>query len=128
VVIRSYTRESGVRNLEREIAAICRAVAKDVAQGKTEKQIHYCRQHPYLPRSHQVLLRGGGTHQIFRVATGLAWTPTGGDYSSSKSTKMRGKGALSLTGQLGDVMKESAQAALSYIRSKYGDYEIPRFL
>jgi ATP-dependent Lon protease len=59
------------------------------------------------------------------VATGLAWTPTGGDILFIESTKMRGKGNLSLTGQLGDVMKESAQAALSYIRSKASDYDIP---
>ncbi len=64
VVIRSHTRESGVRNLEREIAAICRAVAKDVAQGKTEKQINNRRQHPYVPRSDKILLRGSRADEI----------------------------------------------------------------
>ena len=124
-LIRSYTRESGVRNLEREIAAVCRAVAKDVAQGKTEKQIVTAESiHGYLgPIKHfsEVAERT----KYSGVATGLAWTPTGGDILFIESTKMRGKGNLSLTGQLGDVMKESAQAALSYIRSKASDYDIP---
>jgi ATP-dependent Lon protease len=124
VVIRSYTRESGVRNLEREIAAICRAVAKDVAEGKTEKQtITADSIHGYLgPIKHfsEVAERT----KYSGVATGLAWTPTGGDILFIESTKMRGKGNLTLTGQLGDVMKESAQAALSYIRSKAADYNI----
>ncbi len=125
VIIRSYTRESGVRNLEREIAAVCRAVAKDVAQGKTDKQTVTADSiHGYLgPIKHfsEVAERT----KYSGVATGLAWTPTGGDILFIESTKMRGKGGLSLTGQLGDVMKESAQAALSYIRSKAGDFEIP---
>ncbi len=125
VIIRSYTRESGVRNLEREIAAVCRAVAKDVAQDKTEKQIVTAESvHDYLgPIKHfsEVAERT----KYSGVATGLAWTPTGGDILFIESTKMRGKGGLSLTGQLGDVMKESAQAALSYIRSKASDFDIP---
>ncbi|HVN96285.1 MAG TPA: endopeptidase La [Syntrophorhabdaceae bacterium] len=125
VIVRSYTRESGVRNLEREIAAVCRAVAKDVAQDKTEKQTVTAESiHGYLgPIKHfsEVAERT----KYSGVATGLAWTPTGGDILFIESTKMRGKGGLSLTGQLGDVMKESAQAALSYIRSKAGDYDIP---
>ncbi len=124
-IIRSYTRESGVRNLEREIATICRAVAKDVAEGKTEKRIIK------EENLHQFL----GPIKYFSevaertkysgVATGLAWTPTGGDIIFVESTKMRGKGNLSLTGQLGDVMKESAQAALSYVRSKAQEFNIP---
>lgn len=125
VVIRSYTRESGVRNLEREIAAICRAVAKDVAQGKMEKQTVTAESiHTFLGPI-KFFSEVAERTKYSGVATGLAWTPTGGDILFIESTKMRGKGALSLTGQLGDVMKESAQAALSYIRSKYGDYEIP---
>jgi len=125
VIIRSYTRESGVRNLEREIATICRAVAKDVAEGKNEKKIITADSiHSYLgPIKHfsEVAERT----KYAGVATGLAWTPTGGDILFIESTKMRGKGNLSLTGQLGDVMKESAQAALSYIRSKASEYNIP---
>jgi ATP-dependent Lon protease len=125
VIIRSYTREAGVRNLEREVAAVCRAVAKDVAQEKTEKQVVTAESiHGYLgPIKHfsEVAERT----KYSGVATGLAWTPTGGDILFIESTKMRGKGNLSLTGQLGDVMKESAQAALSYIRSKASDFNIP---
>ncbi len=125
VVIRSHTRESGVRNLEREIAAICRAVAKDVAQGKTDKQtITADSIHTFLGPI-KFFSEVAERTKYSGVATGLAWTPTGGDILFIESTKMRGKGGLSLTGQLGDVMKESAQAALSYIRSKYGDYKIP---
>ncbi|MCX5815983.1 MAG: endopeptidase La [Proteobacteria bacterium] len=124
IIIRSYTRESGVRNLEREIAAICRAVAKNVAEGDTEKKVVTAGSiHGYLGPI-KVFSEVAERTKYSGVATGLAWTPTGGDILFIESTKMRGKGALSLTGQLGDVMKESAQAALSYIRSKAADYEI----
>ncbi len=124
VIIRSYTRESGVRNLEREIAAICRSVAKDVAQGKTEKKVITGESiHGYLGPV-KFFAEVAERTKYSGVATGLAWTPTGGDILFIESTKMRGKGSLSLTGQLGDVMKESAQAALSYIRSKANDYQI----
>jgi ATP-dependent Lon protease len=117
-IINSYTREAGVRNLEREIAAICRAVAKEVAEGKQEKVT------VELDMLHKFL----GPVKFFSeiaertsdpgVATGLAWTPTGGDIIFVEATKMNGEKGLSLTGQLGEVMKESAQAALSYVRSK----------
>jgi ATP-dependent Lon protease len=118
VIINSYTREAGVRNLEREVAAVCRGVAKDVAQGMTEKVV-------IGPETLHKLL---GPVKFFPevaertsepgVATGLAWTPTGGDIIFVEATKMRGEKGLTLTGQLGDVMKESAQAALTYVRSK----------
>ena len=125
VIIRSYTRESGVRNLEREIAAVCRAVAKDVAMGKTDKQTVTAESiHGYLGAIKHFSEVAERT-KYSGVATGLAWTPTGGEILFIESTKMRGKGGLSLTGQLGDVMKESAQAALSYIRSKASDFDIP---
>ncbi len=125
IVIRSYTRESGVRNLEREIAAICRAVAKLVAEGDTEKKIITLESiHGYLGPI-KFFSEIAERTKYSGVATGLAWTSTGGDILFIESTKMRGKGNLSLTGQLGDVMKESAQAALSYIRSKAGEYKIP---
>jgi ATP-dependent Lon protease len=125
IVIRSYTRESGVRNLEREIATICRAVAKLVAEGDTEKKIITLESiHGYLGPI-KFFSEIAERTKYSGVATGLAWTPTGGDILFIESTKMRGKGNLSLTGQLGDVMKESAQAALSYIRSKAGEYQIP---
>jgi ATP-dependent Lon protease len=118
IIISSYTREAGVRNLEREIATICRGVAKDVARGIKEKVA-------IVPEN---LHRFLGPVKFFPevadrtsdpgVATGLAWTPTGGDIIFVEATKMRGEKGLTLTGQLGDVMKESAQAALAYVRSK----------
>ena len=118
VIINSYTREAGVRNLEREIAAICRGVAKDVAQGISEKvvvgpeQLHkFLGPVKFFPEVAERTSEPG-------VATGLAWTPTGGDIIFVEATKMRGEKGLTLTGQLGDVMKESAQAALTYVRSK----------
>lgn len=124
VVIRSYTRESGVRNLEREIATICRAVAKDVAEGMTDKKIITAESiHGYLGPI-KFFSEVAERVKYSGVATGLAWTPTGGDILFIESTKMRGKGNLTLTGQLGDVMKESAQAALSYIRGKAADFNI----
>ncbi|MEW6375707.1 MAG: endopeptidase La [Thermodesulfobacteriota bacterium] len=118
MIISSYTREAGVRNLEREIAAICRGVAKDVARGINEK----------VMIGPEILHKFLGPVKFFPevaertsdpgVATGLAWTPTGGDIIFVEATKMRGEKGLTLTGQLGDVMKESAQAALAYVRSK----------
>jgi ATP-dependent Lon protease len=123
-IINSYTREAGVRNLEREIAAACRGVAKDVAQGKNEK----------VTVNPEVLHRFLGPVKFFPevaertsepgVATGLAWTPSGGDIIFVEATKMRGEKGLNLTGQLGDVMKESAQAALAYVRTKAKDLGI----
>jgi len=117
-IIISYTREAGVRNLEREIAAICRGVAKDVARGIMEKVVI----------NSEILHKFLGPVKFFPevaertsdpgVATGLAWTPTGGDIIFVEATKMRGEKGLTLTGQLGDVMKESAQAALAYVRTK----------
>ncbi|MGD0233865.1 MAG: endopeptidase La [Syntrophorhabdales bacterium] len=125
LVVRSYTKEAGVRNMEREIAAICRSVARDVAEGKTEKT------NVVVDDIHKLLGPIKFYSEIAErtkysgVATGLAWTSTGGDIIFVEATKMKGKGVLSLTGQLGDVMKESAQAALSYIRSKAQDFNIP---
>ncbi len=117
-IIAQYTREAGVRNLEREIANIFRKVAKKIAEGKTQrylvtpKTMHkYLGIPKYLPEAEQEKDEVG-------VATGLAWTETGGDIMYVEATIMRGKGGLTLTGHLGDVMKESAQAALSYVRAK----------
>jgi ATP-dependent Lon protease len=125
IIIRSYTREAGVRNLEREIAAVCRAVAQEVAEGKTEKtRVKADDLHKFLgPIKHYSEVAERTKYS--GVATGLAWTPTGGDIIFIEATKMRGKGNPPLlTGQLGDVMKESAQAAWSYIRSKAQDFNI----
>ena len=117
-VISQYTREAGLRNLEREIAALARKVAKQVASGKKEKTVvtpslvhEYLGIPRYMPEDEQETDEVG-------VATGLAWTPVGGEILYIEATSMNGKGQLTLTGKLGDVMKESAQAALSYARSK----------
>lgn len=116
-IISFFTREAGVRNLEREIASVCRKVARKVAEGKK-----------HLTRiTAQNIERYLGPPKVFRdqlqkknrvgVATGVAWTAAGGEILFVETTKMKGKGNLTLTGSLGDVMKESAQAALSYAKS-----------
>ena len=117
-LISQYTREAGVRNLEREIANLCRKVAKKIAEGKEKifvvnaQNIHrYLGVPKFLPEEEIEKDEVG-------VSTGLAWTETGGDIIYVEATTMKGKGHLTLTGQLGDVMKESAQAALSYVRSR----------
>jgi len=117
-IISHYTREAGVRNLEREIANIMRKVAKKVAEGKglgypvNPDNLHkYLGVPKFLPETELEKDEIG-------VATGLAWTEAGGDVLYIEATGMKGKGQLTLTGHLGDVMKESAQAALSYVRSR----------
>ena len=117
-IIRSYTREAGLRNLEREIGRVCRKVARAVTEGQTER-VHV------TPEKVREFL---GPERFFSevaertgepgVATGLAYTPNGGDILFIESTKMGGKKGLTLTGHLGEVMKESAQAALSYVRAR----------
>jgi ATP-dependent Lon protease len=123
-IINQYTQEAGLRNLEREIAAACRKVARQVASGeKTVRKIHTDNLDQFLGRpkvfQDELLKRD----QI-GVATGLAWTPVGGDILFVEATAMRGRGVLTLTGQLGDVMKESAQAAISYARSHAKEFGI----
>jgi len=118
-IIREYTREAGVRNLERQIGSICRKVATAIAEGKSVAPVRVTvRDVPrYLGRPRffpETALRT----QIPGVATGLGWTPTGGDIQFFEATRMSGQKGFQITGQLGDVMKESAQAALSYVRSK----------
>jgi len=117
-VIVAYTREAGVRNLERRIADICRAVAVEVASGRTEKRVIDEQDVVEILGPEKFYNEVAERTEVSGVATGLAWTPTGGDILFIEATKMPGKGSLTLTGQLGDVMKESAQAALSYVRSK----------
>jgi ATP-dependent Lon protease len=117
-VVRAYTREAGVRQLERELGAICRGVATRVAEGLKETvTVEREAVQEYLgPQKffNEIALRTS----LPGVATGLAWTPVGGDILFVEATKMPGEGRLQLTGQLGDVMKESAQAALSLIKSR----------
>ncbi len=127
-IVRAYTREAGVRNLERQIAAICRGVAKEVASGKTEKTIVNAEMVPKFLGPEKYFSEVAERIDEPGVATGLAWTPMGGDILFVEATKMEGKGKLILTGQLGDVMKESAQAALSYIRAHAIELEVdPKF-
>ncbi len=118
-VIDSYTREAGVRNLEREMANVIRAIAVLVAEGKSGEleRITTARIEEFLGPAKHISEVAERTAEP-GVATGLAWTPVGGDILFIEATKMIGKGQLVLTGQLGDVMKESAQAALSFIRSR----------
>ncbi len=124
-IISDYTREAGLRNLEREIATICRGVAKEYAQGKKEAVVvNKERLHSFLGPI-KFFSEIAERTSVPGVATGLAWTPTGGDIIFVEATKMKGKKSLALTGSLGDVMKESAQAALSYIRSNSKDLSVP---
>lgn len=117
-IINAYTREAGVRNLEREIATICRAVAKEVSEGRTDPaNVTVEDLHPLLGPIKFFSEVAERTAQP-GVAIGLAWTPTGGDIIFVEATKMPGKGNLILTGHLGEVMKESAAAALSAVRSR----------
>ena len=117
-LIRSYTREAGVRQLERELGSVCRTVATRVVEGLKETItvdegfLHSCLGPPKF--FNEIALRTS----LPGVATGLAWTPFGGDILFVEATKMAGDGKLLLTGQLGDVMKESAQAALSLVKSR----------
>ena len=116
-IISGYTREAGVRNLEREIAAICRGVASQIAEGMIEKTSITARDiHKFLGAVRVTSETAARTSKP-GVVMGLAWTPTGGDLLFIEATSMKGKGGLTLTGQLGDVMKESATAALSFIRA-----------
>jgi ATP-dependent Lon protease len=117
-VIREYTRESGVRNLEREIATICRKVARKVAEGETEKiTVAEDAVTDYLGPKRFTYGLAEEQDEI-GAATGLTWSEVGGDVITVEAILMNGRGKLTLTGQLGDVMKESAEAALSYCRSR----------
>jgi ATP-dependent Lon protease len=117
-IISDYTREAGVRGLEREIGTVCRKIARQVAEGTLTRKVTISG-----PKVRELL----GKRRVFRemrrrtaepgVATGLAWTPVGGDVLFVEATSMGGRGRLTITGQLGDVMRESAQAALSWVRS-----------
>ncbi len=124
-MIAGYTREAGVRNLERKIATIARGAARDIAEGKTEKAVvaqdslsKYLGHQRFFPDVAERINRPG-------IALGLAWTPVGGDILFIEATRMKGKGGLVLTGQLGDVMKESVQAAVSFIAANARALGVP---
>ncbi|HKE82155.1 MAG TPA: endopeptidase La [Vicinamibacterales bacterium] len=125
-LIQRYTREAGVRNLEREISSICRKVArKVVVEGKSFKEditAEKVTEYLGVPRFRPSLAE---ERNEVGIATGLAWTEVGGELLVSEATLMTGKGKLTLTGKLGDVMQESAQAALSYVRSKAAELNLP---
>ncbi len=125
-IIRHYTREAGVRELERTIATICRKVARKIVEENKQIKIHITSNllHEYLgPRK----FRYGEAEEKdeIGVATGLAWTEAGGDILSIEVSVVPGTGKLILTGKLGEIMQESAQAALSYARSKAKEYNLP---
>jgi ATP-dependent Lon protease len=124
-IIEKYTREAGVRNLEREIASVCRKLARRVVkEGPSvtltiapEALSDYLGVPKYRPKEKEHKDEVG-------VAVGLAWTEVGGEILTIEATRMTGKGKLTLTGKLGDVMQESAHAALSYVRSRAADFGI----
>jgi ATP-dependent Lon protease len=124
-VIRGYTREAGVRNLEREIGALCRKVARRRAEGNEtpieitpDVVVEFLGAPKFLDEEMEERTKEPG------VAIGLAWTPAGGEVLFIEASKMAGSGSLTLTGQLGDVMKESARAALSWLRTHAKEYNI----
>jgi ATP-dependent Lon protease len=125
--IRHYTKESGVRNLEREIATVCRKVAVEVV--KTDREAHVVvtakNLQKYLGAPKFRTSKGEEVAKV-GVATGLAWTELGGELLAIEVTIMSGKGKLTITGKLGDVMQESAQAAMSYVRSRAGELGLER--
>src|SRR4030095_13098719 len=127
VIIRNYTREAGVRNLQREIASICRKVTRSVVKNgdrnafkiDEENVIDYIGIPKYRSNRHE-------SQNEIGFVTGLAWTEVGGEILTTEALLMEGKGKLTLTGKLGDVMQESAQAAMSYVRSRAQMFGIPK--
>lgn len=117
-IIHDYTREAGIRNLKREIATLCRKAAKDIASGEKKSILVTADMLHLLLGPVKFFSEVADRTSEAGVATGLAWTQAGGDILFIEATSMPGTGKLLLTGQLGDVMKESAQAAMSYIRTK----------
>ncbi len=132
-IIRHYTRESGVRNLERQLASICRKIARSVIEARSEKgkrkesqpkiefKIDVDRVHELLGIIKYRKQRASENNEI-GLATGLAWTEMGGEVLFTECTTMKGKGDVQLTGKLGEVMQESARAALSYVRARSSNY------
>jgi ATP-dependent Lon protease len=116
-IIEEYTREAGVRNLERQIGTVARKIAREVAEGKVDSKVKIsAKRARELLGKRRVFSETRRRTKVPGVATGLAWTPVGGEILFVEASAMPGKGNLTITGQLGDVMRESAQAALSYVR------------
>ncbi|MGE5236853.1 MAG: endopeptidase La [Acidobacteriota bacterium] len=128
LLLERYTREAGVRNLEREISSVCRKLARQVLKegiaAKAELVITAARITELLGKPRYRVARAE-EHSEVGVATGLAWTEVGGEILATEVSLMRGKGALTITGQLGDVMQESARAALSYVRARVARLAVP---
>ena len=125
VLSERYTREAGVRNLEREIGAVCRNIARQVAEGEIEGAVRIEDSSLFDllgPEKYEPDLAEQGS--LPGVAVGLAWTPAGGDILFIESTRMPGRGELKLTGSLGDVMRESVEAARSWLRSNAKDFDL----
>ena len=129
-IIRHYTRESGVRNLEREIGSVCRKVARKIVVGKKPKQSEI-KEYKIEDKTIKELLgvpkyrtQMANEESEIGLATGLAWTEVGGEVLLTEATTMQGKGELLLTGKLGEVMQESAKAALSFVRSRTSEYSL----
>ena len=117
-IIHSYTREAGLRNLEREIARVCRKIARAITEGEAAPELIGAADVQHYLRAPRFFSEVAERTQEPGVATGLAWTPNGGEIMFIECTRMPGQKGLTLTGSLGDVMKESAQAALSYVRTR----------
>src|SRR5213075_2179246 len=124
-LIQRYTQEAGLRQLEREIASICRKVARRIGEGEQRAvRVSANNLHEFLGAPKIIPEEALRKDQI-GVATGLAWTAVGGDVLFVEALRMKGKGQLVLTGQLGEVMRESAQAAYSYAKSRARELDIP---
>ncbi|HBF13621.1 MAG TPA: endopeptidase La [Deltaproteobacteria bacterium] len=129
MIVRRYTKEAGVRNLEREIATVCRKVAKEIAENPTETRLKKVATAKNIPNFLGIpKFRYGVMEEKDEVGitTGLAWTEVGGELLSTEVTVLPGKGKLTITGKLGDVMQESAQAAMSYVRSRALQFGLDR--
>ncbi len=125
-IIRRYTRESGVRNLEREIANICRKTAKKIVTGEIKSSTITPEEVEKLLGPPKYRIQGISETNQIGLTTGLAWTELGGEVLQTEATLMEGKGQLTLTGKLGEVMQESARAALSFVRSRAAEFGIGR--
>ncbi|MDQ5857551.1 MAG: endopeptidase La, partial [Acidobacteriota bacterium] len=123
-IITSHTREAGVRNLEREIGSVCRKVARRIVQKKAETPVRVTAENvrDFLGKPKFRNRRKGEISEV-GIATGLAWTEAGGEILTTETSLLKGKGNLTLTGSLGEVMQESARAAVSYVRSRAEMYD-----
>ncbi|MCL2878598.1 MAG: endopeptidase La, partial [Acidobacteria bacterium] len=125
-IIRRYTRESGVRNLEREIGSVCRKTAKQIVTAEITESAITPEEVGKLLGPAKFRIQGIGEYNQVGLTTGLAWTEVGGEVLQTEAALLEGKGQLALTGKLGEVMQESARAAITYVRSRAAEYGIER--